>query len=529
MKPQALLTLISVFALHIFTLCGATALYGATGRSVSESLEQKLSSLDSVLSDAGRYEAVKQSRISSLEEKYASAQPEQKFYLGRSLIEECLSYDFDKAQSYLRQNLELALAAADRTKTEESLIRLAYFYASSGFYYEADEILNGRLKGLSFGNTNYLLYCLAQQNLYNEVLNHSAMPYSDPHSVEMANFYTSVLLEKLPHDSSDWIRLKIIDLLADQEVGEAEKICDSALGLFCTQPRKYALAAYLRAILCAASDDVESMAHWYAVAATEYARLCVKDNNSLYILSTLLYDLGDWQRAERYAAVALKNSSEYDRNLRYSQVAEYLGRLDSMEAEAKAGQKRIFTVAFAIVTSFALVLVLVLVFLFAVNRRLRRAKRLLKARNDEISALNSRLSAQSAEILESNRVKEEYIGMFLMKSSEKVDSVTASKDLENFYRNFDTIFLNIYPSFVEDFNALLHSGAEITPPKGSLTPELRIFALVRLGISDSTKIASLLHYSVQTIYNYRGKIKALARDREGFEESVRRIGSFSLS
>ena len=102
------------------------------------------------------------------------------------------------------------------------------------------------------------------------------------------------------------------------------------------------------------------------------------------------------------------------------------------------------------------------------------------------------------------------------------------EETKRFYKIFDTAFLSLYPTFVEDFNSLLVDSEHIEPHKGELlNTELRIFALIRLGITDSSKIASLLRYSVNTIYNYRAKVKNKAKhDREDFEEQVKHIGSF---
>ena len=99
------------------------------------------------------------------------------------------------------------------------------------------------------------------------------------------------------------------------------------------------------------------------------------------------------------------------------------------------------------------------------------------------------------------------------------------EELEELYKNFDTIFLNIYPNFVTHFNALLEEDEPIRPKKGELlNTELRIFALIRLGITDSNKIAEFLRYSLRTVYNYRTKVRNKAKgERDTFEEKVKQI------
>ena len=158
----------------------------------------------------------------------------------------------------------------------------------------------------------------------------------------------------------------------------------------------------------------------------------------------------------------------------------------------------------------------------------------LKDNNNKLQQLNSRLRDQGKALVESNRIKEEYIGQLFNLCSqyisesenkrtmilgrikmgkvkelqEQLSSSTMTQDLNRLFDNFDAIFLELFPDFIERFNELLRPDEQIeVKGKHLLTPELRIYALVRLGITDSTKIASFLHYSPQTVYNYRMKVR----------------------
>ena len=109
-----------------------------------------------------------------------------------------------------------------------------------------------------------------------------------------------------------------------------------------------------------------------------------------------------------------------------------------------------------------------------------------------------------------------------LKSSQFIDD-----ELKEFYLNFDNSFLSIFPNFVECFNSLFPKDDVIVPKQGErLTTEMRIYALIRLGINDSAKIASFLRYSITTIYTYRSKLKNKSLYRDDFEERVMKIGSF---
>jgi len=169
--------------------------------------------------------------------------------------------------------------------------------------------------------------------------------------------------------------------------------------------------------------------------------------------------------------------------------------------------------------------------------------------------MNDQLSGTNTELSEANHIKEEYIGYFLNLCSSYIDKLDDYRkmvgkklsggqaaellkltktsnlkeiELEELYSNFDRMFLDIYPDFVDEFNKLLMDNEKITPKKGELNTELRIFALIKLGVEDSSKIAKFLGYSVNTIYNYRAKVKNKTKiSRDIFETTVRKIGTYT--
>jgi hypothetical protein len=154
--------------------------------------------------------------------------------------------------------------------------------------------------------------------------------------------------------------------------------------------------------------------------------------------------------------------------------------------------------------------------------------------NRSIAQTEYVLRQTNLALIEANAAKEEYLGLFLSMCSGYLDKLkkTLSREeyeaeLKNFYKTFDTSFLSLYPTFVNDFNTLLKEDSRVVLKDGELlNTELRIFALIKLGITQSSHIASLLRYSVNTIYNYRAQVKnAALSDRENFEDMVRKIGS----
>ena len=191
-------------------------------------------------------------------------------------------------------------------------------------------------------------------------------------------------------------------------------------------------------------------------------------------------------------------------------------------------------------------------------KKLSLIRKQLHNTNMELVKLNQDLHDTNNNLEEANLVKEEYIARFFDQCSEYIDKFenyrkslnTKAKnnqlddllamvksrtlietELEELFHNFDSVFLNIYPTFIDEFNTLLMPNEHIYPKQGELlNTELRIFALIRLGITDSVKIASFLRYSLRTVYNYRTKVRnKAAGSRDDFENIVKKIGTFKLN
>ena len=193
-------------------------------------------------------------------------------------------------------------------------------------------------------------------------------------------------------------------------------------------------------------------------------------------------------------------------------------------------------------------------FIYKQIKKISECRKLIKLKNDELTDINEALRNLNKKLTEADHVKEVYIGyvfnlystyidklenyrinLYTKLKAKKIDEVLqitgsgslVTNEVKEFFQNFDAVFLDLYPNFIDDFNKLLKDGEQIIPKAGDiLTPELRVFALMRLGISDSSKIADFLHYSPQTVYNYKLKIKTkLAISKEEFLVKIQQIGN----
>ena len=304
----------------------------------------------------------------------------------------------------------------------------------------------------------------------------------------------------------------------------------------------------------------EQVTYWLLKSAICDVKNAINDQASLWILADILSQEGDMERAYKYINFSWNASKQFSTRIRSWQISPTLGTID--HNYQKQLQKANSRLIFAIICASLLVLVLALATWYANKQKslATAARNELKETNDKLEKLNRELSSTNKKLQdvngklnESNGVKEEYIGQFLGACSHYIDkldklrlnvnkmvknrqyqelfSMTKStelkqQELEGLYTNFDKVFLHLFPNFVDDLNGLLKEDYQIhlaDPTK--LSAIVRVFALIRLGIDDSTKIAEFLHYAVNTIYNYRAKLRNGAiGDRNEFEKKVKELG-----
>lgn len=297
--------------------------------------------------------------------------------------------------------------------------------------------------------------------------------------------------------------------------------------------------------------DTEGAKYCLTMSSIIDKRNCNKTYTSLQSLAWMLYNEGDTERAYRYITCSLHDVMSSNARSRLSLVGEYLPIITtaySQKQRASVLRRNIMIIAVLIAITL---LSFLLWIIHSRNKRLTTMHHELAVNNDKLQSLNSRLEELNHELVESNMIKEEYIGQLFnlcssyiseteknririlskLKSGKnkevqaQLDQSTMKQDLSQLFYNFDMIFLELFPDFIDHFNALLRPDEHIEP-KGEnlLSPELRIYALVRLGINDSVKIASFLHYSPQTVYNYRLKTRNRSDlPKEEFLAHVRRL------
>lgn len=329
----------------------------------------------------------------------------------------------------------------------------------------------------------------------------------------------------------------------------------------------YALVTLYRFLEYKAQGDTIQMMKWLKESVLADIRNGVMDQGSMWELANQLMLMGDIDHAYRYISFTSDCAGRYGSRQRRWQITPLLTAIAN---DYKAKSERTTTQLWVLLGGTSVLALLLLIAYFFVRRRnlqLAMARNALHLTNDQLATLNQELqdannqlsstneqfAVLNAKLKEANVVKDEYIGRFLSLCAQYVDKLDnyrkmvnkkmKNKELEELYRitkstelkeeeieelnqNFDSVFLHLFPNFIDDFNTLLMPEVQIHPKEENrLTTDLRIFALIRLGIEDSSKIAEFLHYSVNTVYNYRARIKNGAiGNREAFERQVKELG-----
>ncbi len=522
--------------------------------SAKEPTRQLLRELDAALANAATYEGYFQQRTDVLRQMLAGKNtPEQEYEIRKKLASEFTAYSLDSTVVQLGRNRALARQLGDAYRQAETEFALAREYALAGYHSDALDILSGyRLEAIPPG-LEYAFFEVSNY-LYGELAAYSS---NNAQYWQKKDMYRVSMLPFLEEGTYEWYDLQRVQAESDRDKEKALEYARKALEVTEPNSRQYARAAFFVSVY---QQDPDDEIAWLARSAIADVLCANKDYASLNTLAERLYRQGDIDRAFKYAADhGMPDALFFGGKLRPWQIAQFFPSLEQAYAAKNARHTRQMWMLIGLAGLLLLALAGLLFYLSRRQRVLVRTRKALEEekarvdrRNQTLQDVNEQLQALNNELQESSKVRQEYIALYLQNLSESISTTRQYKnhvlkyirrgndkylieeiealppiedDIREFYQMFDRTFINLYPDFVDEFNALLADGEAIVP-KGDdiLTPELRVFALIKLGITESSKIAALLHYSANTVYNYRAKIKNKARgDRELFEDAVQAI------
>lgn len=504
-------------------------------------LESILKKLDHVVENKHRYEADKEAEIMLLKDRLnRSVDSKEQCELYKNIFESYLHYQADSALYYIDRKQMLLPQLKDICKEEEMIINRAEVMGVMGMYSKAAELLqqinpnelNEELLGYYYRTMRAYYGWLADFTAYDELKNQY---------LEKTHLYRdSILLTNVADRDIVAAEKYIID-------GETDKAIDLLKLLIEEKPdkRQQAYIHYTLAEAYKARGDIDSQIHELAVTALLDLQSATKEYASLQELAYLLYDKGDVNRAYQYLSCSMDDAVFCNARLRFIEVAEFFPIIDKAYKLKEDKGKLVMRILLVSVSLLSVFLIIALAFLYRWMKKLSHMRLNLKQTNRKLKHTND-------ELEQTGKIKEVYIARYLercisyldkleqyRRSLAKLAMASRIDDLFNaikseqfirderktFYQEFDKSFLDLFPHFIESFNALLQDDARIYPKSGDLlNTELRIFALIRLGVTDSNQIAHFLSYSLATIYNYRSKIRNRAKgDKDKFEEEVMKL------
>ena len=548
MKKNCLLCFLLFFSCH-------SALAG-------ESLDSLLNVLDKTIKEADTYVQIKENKLHELKKEARKTPPfsVERYNLNNDIYLEYKAYSSDSALHYLNENMLLARQLNDKERELKIQLELSYLLSSIGMYMEAADILNS-IDRQTLPSSLLGHYYTCYEHVYFEA--GAAQPrykmFASRH-VKLSHAYRDSMQITLDPSSATYLWLRETQLREAGKYDEALEFSDRRLAESSFGTPQYALVAYQRFRLFESMGKKDEHLYYLVLSAISDVRSAIKEQSSLMVLAQELNSKGDLKRAYDYINFSWEISQFYKTRLRSWMNITPLSMINGNYQDIIKQQNRELLIYIVCVALLALLLVIALIYIYRQMKALSIAKKGLQevnerlfSLNEELEEVNRHLRSTNLELSESNLIKEAYIARFFKLCSVYVDRLQAYRKLVNkklqrgqvaellkmthlsndivtvevqeLYANFDSAFLHLFPNFVESLNALLLPDEQIVlKPDELLNTELRIFALIRLGIKDSSQIAELLHYSVNTIYNYRSRVKTKARvSRDDFEDLVAKI------
>lgn len=513
-------------------------------------VDEALKKLDGVVSNKQQITQQRLDQIHKSMEQLAKANTtEQKYKLIDRIYVDYHVFNVDSAEVYALKQLSLAQTMNNLQYINHAKLALAEVYATEGMYLESLK-LAGSVDKKTLNHDNLMFYFHVYRMLYGFMADYSQKNVFYKDYAQKKNAYRDSLLTYQGKGTYSYDISQSEILLDKGNYKEALKLM-----LPWTKKDDTDMMRYLGYTLSRAyhlAGDTEKEEYYLAMSAISDLKSAVKEYLSLLELSKLLYKKGDLDRAYKYMKCAMDDAAYCNARLRTVEVSEIYPIIEKAYQQKLAKRSQQRTIAFVFVCLLAGFLMVLLFYINKQKNKLSLFRQNLIDLNEALKQSNTQLISSNVSLVEANHIKEASLSRYMelcsfyidkmneyqhslikIASKEKVEDLYKAlrsteyieKELKDFYLNFDTTFLELFPTFVEEFNKMLVPEGRIYPKeKGQLNVELRIFALIRLGISDSAKIAKFLRYSVTTIYNYRVKVRNAARgDRNMLEKEIMSI------
>ena len=544
----------------IIFLCLCTICMCRLHAADSSRADSLLLKLDQAIKERPIYMEQKELKLVELKRQLHRQIPdEERFAILGTLLDEYRSFNTDSALHMAEEREQIAIRLGNREYIDNARMNKADVLGMTGMYKEVMDLMrNIHIDRLPVDIHPY--YYHIYRTVYGLMADYAVTAYEKKLYTELTDKYRDSLLLVNKDNLLIHTLIQSDQYNVRNEYDKAIRLLTDYLALQKDYEHDVAICAYTLSESYRLKGDKEKEKEYLIVSAMADMKTAVREYISLRKLAVLLYQEGDIERAYSYVKICMEDAAACNARLRKLEILEIFPIINDAYQQKTEKQQEQMKWALVSISLLSLFFFLSIFYVYkqmkkvaAARREVIDANKRLKELNDELHLSNAQLKEANHSIAENSYLKEEYIGRYMDQCSvylEKMDNyrrslgkiaatgnveelyknIKSSKfiegELKEFYTNFDNTFLQLFPTFVEDFNALLADDEQISLKAGErMNTELRIFALIRLGITDSVKIAQFLRYSVTTIYNYRTKVRnKAAGDRDLLEQEVMTIG-----
>jgi hypothetical protein len=524
-------------------------------------VDSLLDELDATIEKREEYLKKKQERIISIKKQLMPGDAKKELLVRYSvsvqLYEEYKSFIYDSAFSYGRILLQTAYKLQDASIINDAKVKISFTLLSAGMFKEALDTLNS-IAVNTLTNDSKIEYYATLARTYYDLANYSNDNYFSEIYDKKGNTYLQQALALCDTNSIRFLLLKGLEYMKVHDISNAIFTFEQVLKNPNLTNHELAVASSSLSFMYRLDNNTEKAKEYLAKAAIADIVSSIRETVAIRDLAEVVYKEGKIDRSYKYVKIALEDAYFYGAKHRKIQIANLLPIIEGTQLEIVEGQKKDLFYYSIIATILVVFIVIFVMIIYQQYRKLNKAKLELAASHRNLENTNTQLAESNLKLGETNhkledasKIKEEYIGSFFKIISEYIEMIEKFKNTidrkisqkkiedvkdlvnkmnlkperEQLYLTFDRTFLKIFPGFVEQFNALFNvEDRVILDEKQGLPTELRIFALIRLGITDTEKIARILDYSVNTIYTYKTRIKNKSiLENEKFEEELMKI------
>ncbi|WP_017731119.1 DUF6377 domain-containing protein [Nafulsella turpanensis] len=517
-------------------LTAAFLLCGFVGNAAESPVDSLLQELDEELKIEEVYVASKldyiqnlQQELNTLDEGNFSARYEKY----AQLFDAYKSFNYDSAFRYVNKLQDIAYHLEDESRINESKLKQAFIFLSSGMFKETFDTLN-TIQSATLPKEKKQEYFSLMARAFYDLADFNKDEYFTSAYTARANTYVDSVLSVSAPDSYEYLYFRGLRSARMSDIEEGIADLETLISRNDLSYHQSAVVASTLSDLYLRTGKTKKAISLLARAAIFDIKSSTRETAAILNLANILYQQGDLRRAYQYTKKALEYANFYGARHRKIQVGSILPIIEEEKLQTVESQKELLLKYSVAVTILSVCIVLFIIFSLKQVKKLRLAKKEIDSANCILQETNQQLLDTNNKLVEANRIKEEYIGYYFNINSEYLDkiakfkkaveqsllakkfdhiryivgNINLKKEREELFVSFDKVFLKLFPGFISEFNSFFKEEDQIKLSGNQLlNTDLRIFALIRMGIHDNDKIAKILNYSVNTIYTYKTRVK----------------------